>query len=665
MKQLSETHANRPDKWIIRRKAINEFESEHKVFEHFEEVRAEHKSGVARSTIREDHQDRIDRGLSLDQPVRIRIFISGAERALSPEQVAPYFLNLPDHLRASGTVLDDIDELFANPCEFIAMECFGTEGLVGDEKADKPPNETDPPNHFYYFFRKMGESGNRAGSGSGGSHGLGRTVYYFLSKIHTIFGFSNRQHEDPSRQGVLFGQSFLKFHNLGNERFVNVGCFGIDGEHSGQPTLPYTSNDLLSKFADDFGLKRQVGFTPDRTLDTGLSVVIPFAKSLTGEDMAFHSITEYGGMIVEGKLEVEIDAPDIGLLSINAESIWTILENKVDDPEWNDTKQLLELLQHGKNMPRSQWVELPRLESGQKLSEIELSEDLKNQLAASLAAGQVVVARVPVELCHGKPAQITESEFRIVLQSTGEEKKIATAYFRDALRISGMDSTSQISGIRSVFIADGAGNRTLADMLTCAEGPAHTKWSRNETLEKQRLRDVDNWLRVCKGFAKTFVEHVKGSQRENDFTTLAEFFPDPSWSGNGGTGSDDKTRGQGGEIRKKKPEPGEGEGGGGGPRPFEIGVFENGDLLKVFGNGKPVPNNTFTLSLVYKIGDGSSFKKDNMNLCPLGRLQFVQDGVKIVKQDESQITVRIKKDKWSLGIKNLDKNRLPRIRVEV
>ena len=85
----------------------------------------------------------------------------------------------------------------------------------------------------------------------------------------------------------------------------------------------------------------------------------------------------------------------------------------------------------------------------------------------------------------------------------------------------------------------------------------------------------------------------------------------------------------------------------------------------MFGNGKPVSNTTFTLSLVYKIGDGNSFNEDNMNLCPLGRLQFVQDGVKIIKQDDSQITVKIKKDKWSLGIRNLDKNRMPRIRVEV
>jgi hypothetical protein len=647
--------------WLVRQKSNDELENELKVFEHFEDVRAANRSGVEKVSTREDYQNRYDRRVTPDGKVRIRIYISGRERALAPDVAAPYFAGLREHLRASGTVREDIDELFDGDCEFIVIECFGTEGLVGDEET----GEKSDGNHFWHFFRAIGVSGNSRGSGRGGSHGLGRTVYHYLSKIHAIFGLSIRQHPAPERRGVLLGQCLMKYHSLNGQRFANIGYFGIDGARLSKPTLPFKANDVLNQFSKVFRLKRQTDTHDDASLETGLSIVIPYAKHLDGSEMAFHAITEYGGLIVDGKLEVEIDAPGDDPVVIDVRSIWSILDSHANDSEWSETKQLLQLVQHGKNVPPSQCFDLPMVMSGQKLSELELSDELRSQLASSLDAGQVVVVRVPVELVLGRPARTEISEFRVVLQATREDKRISTTYFRDAIRVSGMESL--ISGFRSIFIADNAGNRTLADMLRDAEGPSHTRWTHNDKLQDQHLKDASNWLKVCSGYSKKLVEQITGSHKEEDFSTLAEFFPDPSWSGDGGTGSSQQPGGRGGRIRKRKPGGGGGGGGGGdGQRqPFEIRITPGGELLEVVSNENTLPNNQFTLSLVYKLGEGNSFNKENMKLCPLSRLQFIENGVEIIDRDDSKVVVKTNQAAWSLGVRNLDKNRMPRIQVEV
>jgi hypothetical protein len=405
--------------WLVRQKSNDELENELKVFEHFEDVRAANRSGVEKVSTREDYQNRYDRRVTPDGKVRIRIYISGRERALAPDVAAPYFAGLREHLRASGTVREDIDELFDGDCEFIVIECFGTEGLVGDEET----GEKSDGNHFWHFFRAIGVSGNSRGSGRGGSHGLGRTVYHYLSKIHAIFGLSIRQHPAPERRGVLLGQCLMKYHSLNGQRFANIGYFGIDGARLSKPTLPFKANDVLNQFSKVFRLKRQTDTHDDASLETGLSIVIPYAKHLDGSEMAFHAITEYGGLIVDGKLEVEIDAPGDDPVVIDVRSIWSILDSHANDSEWSETKQLLQLVQHGKNVPPSQCFDLPMVMSGQKLSELELSDELRSQLASSLDAGQVVVVRVPVELVLGRPARTEISEFRVVLQATREDKR--------------------------------------------------------------------------------------------------------------------------------------------------------------------------------------------------------------------------------------------------
>jgi hypothetical protein len=54
-----------------------------------------------------------------------------------------------------------------------------------------------------------------------------------------------------------------------------------------------------------------------------------------------------------------------------------------------------------------------------------------------------------------------------------------------------------------------------------------------------------------------------------------------------------------------------------------------------------------------------------MKLCPLSRLQFIENGVEIIDRDDSKVVVKTNQAAWSLGVRNLDKNRMPRIQVEV
>lgn len=104
------------------------------------------------------------------------------------------------------------------------------------------------------------------------------------------------------------------------------------------------------------------------------------------------------------------------------------------------------------------------------------------------------------------------------------------------------------NGVRTVFIS---GDGILAELLTNAEGPAHTEWQPNRDKFKGKYRRGDVWLRFCKNAPRKVVELVRGSNEENDYQALADIFPDPEYQASPTNKPKPKTRGEGVALQAK------------------------------------------------------------------------------------------------------------------
>lgn len=110
--------------WIVAKKPANIDQQELTIWEHFEKIEAD-RSGVEVVLIREDGQNRIDRQADEQNPVRIRMFFSGTQKALTAVKAKEYFEGLGAHLKEAEVIQNEA-VIFDSPCEFIVIECFGT-----------------------------------------------------------------------------------------------------------------------------------------------------------------------------------------------------------------------------------------------------------------------------------------------------------------------------------------------------------------------------------------------------------------------------------------------------------------------------------------------------------------------------------------------------------
>src|SRR5262245_23237028 len=133
--------------------------------------------GPAEAVVREGIQNSLDANPRdpSDQPVsttvRVRIFVSGADGALSGSRLRPYMEGAWEHLHAERNGLHEPPGEGA-PCPFLVVEDFCTTGLTGD-----PGQWEDRPgvgNPFFYFFRAEGRS--QKGEDYRGRWGVGKAV---------------------------------------------------------------------------------------------------------------------------------------------------------------------------------------------------------------------------------------------------------------------------------------------------------------------------------------------------------------------------------------------------------------------------------------------------------------------------------------------------------
>ena len=595
--------------------------------------------------VRESFQNSGDAALSDLQPVVVRIFVSGAERALPTEKAVKYFGSMQAHLDACQDISGDWVGIFAGPCEYLAIEDFGTKGLTGDESAGIHDSEQ---NHFYHFFRTAGRTDKQVGTGKAGSWGVGKFVYIMSSQIRTMFGYTARGHESPTRQRLLLGQAALRFHQIKKEIFVNYGYFGIESDPELGVTMPYSDDALLRQFASDWNLKR-VG-------ETGLSVVVPYCKDIDPEGLLYSIIKEYGGRILRNRLVVELDFPNQSPLHLSKDTVLTIVKEKENYGEWREVQSLLLLLKDHEESVAADWIEFPIITSACDWKDLIIPDEILNLFVTRMRSDGTVFVRVPLEIqSEAKKDKSSKSRsfFEVLLRQEEGSEPIAPVYFRDGLRISGKQMGNKSNGVRTVFIS---GDGILAEMLTNAEGPAHTEWQPNRDKFKGKYHRGDVWLRFCKNAPRKLVELARGNSAENDYQSLADLFPDPEYEAASTTKPRVKTRGESGggntgEVIVEQE----------GTIPVRIRAISRGFSLSFEESTKVAE---IEIEMAYARARGSSFSKWNPADFQASELEVTVTQGQIKSSAKNKFVVSVKNsEKFRLQVQGFDERRDLRVRA--
>ncbi|OQW99660.1 MAG: hypothetical protein BWK74_01755, partial [Desulfobacteraceae bacterium A6] len=262
---------------------------------------------ITDAVVREAIQNSLDARNGND-PVTIHFELKKISLSNNPEIKEQYFNGIETHLKSKQSGLLNIPDL-NQEMDCLLIEDFGTRGLQGDETQYDDLDDNGKRNDFYYFWRNIGRT--RKESTDIGRWGLGKTVFQAASRINTFFGLTVR-YED--RKPLLMGQSALRIHRIGNQRYAPYGYFG---SFKGDLALPVEEMAIVGRFDSDFTLARKNM--------PGLSIVIPFAdndlrifpeKSKNDRDKKnmvscyFSVIRHYFFPIIAGKLIVVLKTMD-------------------------------------------------------------------------------------------------------------------------------------------------------------------------------------------------------------------------------------------------------------------------------------------------------------------------------------------------------------------
>lgn len=395
---------------------------------------------------------------------------------------------------------------------YLVIEDFNTCGLTGDvQRTDAPTELQSQDERFFAFVRSEGYTNKAAGRG--GSWGIGKTVFARSSDINTTLMLSIRR-ESPSC--VLIGQSLLKYHGVGNERFAPEVMWGTRSQ-AGEPVLPLGEGFECESFRHDFSLGRRG--------ESGLSVVIPcLNREITASALLRHTLLEYFLPILRGKLVVEIagaDIPDEKVV-VDAATLRVGLGGAAPDLP----APLLKLAAWLASSP-SPYITRPAGPGVPGWEELLPAADAR-ALATRFNSNEPIALRIGINV--RKRAGAVAGQFDVVLVQSEETNAGKPVYIRDGIRIpKARASAPRGQRVHAIVLCEG---NALAEMLRDAEGPGHTHWSSETQGTSGRFKDIyiggQSLIRLVEGAPKAITDRLQSTLQERDKTTFAADFPMPA-----------------------------------------------------------------------------------------------------------------------------------------
>ena len=459
--------------------------------------------------VREGIQNSLDQR-SGDDPVIVRIFISGKKNAVPFSKVKYFFANAWEHYHAEGNGLihHEIPKQ-EDSCDYILFEDFSTTGLEGDAQVPFKPRDGGK-NNFYHFFRAEGQTDKM--ESELGSWGVGKHVLYRASKISTIFGLSVRASD---KKRLLMGNAILKSHYDSKDQYCQDGTFGIPPSSDSELVMPITDNETLDIFTKTFDLMRNSD-------EPGLSVVIPWPDEEINEKAVIKSVlNDYFYPILSDQLSVFVEAPGIKTVLDSDNLIKEI--KKIDSEITNELLPLVKLAAWARNVNDDErfLINKPDPNEAWKWWEILFNDDLLQKTKERYYHGDKIAFRVPVTVRKRNNIGL-DSYFDVYLERENSDHSGRPTFIREGIIIPKVDAP-RTRGVRSLVIAH---DEPIAKFLRKSENPSHTEWQHSHLKEEYKIG-----YKTCLDFVKNSVHEIvriiSETEEEEDPTLLIDFFSLP------------------------------------------------------------------------------------------------------------------------------------------
>ena len=581
------------------------------------------------SLIRESIQNSLDAHEKNGPSVQVRFAIGEVDLN---EVKDDFFDALDVHLEHSLTSSHHLPK--AGKCRFMLVEDFNTTGLLGRVNARAAEAEQNRDMNSYRYFRWQNGSSSKA-EGKRGKWGIGKVVFPKVSAIKTFFAYSVRTNTSGLKEEILFGQSLLKFHSVGNQRKKPDGWWGgSDGDGLDVPV----GSESLQKFREVWSVKRNA-------TQNGLSILIPFVDpTFTSQEIRNCVLHDYFIAISDGTLTVEVSDKS-GTSILSKETLPSLLDEiEATDPKNFICKVARIYLSHIDNP-----LDLTEVGDGESNSwnEVTFDDAVKAGIRQKLEDGESVGFKVKTFVTGSVEKQSSIADFTVILtryQGVKEKPIIC----REGILIPNASPNYMFDVVAIVNVQSG----DLADLLGNAEGPAHESWSANRDRFKDKYQPVGKAAEILawvRGSARELNKMLKSVDDGQDDYFLGNFFPMAS----------DGQRGEvdGGPIDPKEPRP---------PKPpkidvpppnpLDIRITKNSTGFRIGkGSGSPI-GKKYAVRIAYETRRGDAFSKwtaDDFNLKTNLRREFET----FVEIDKNQIFFTAASDNFEILCDGFDTNR--------
>ena len=497
--------------WQFERSGINDHQDDPVSDAFFSASGAENH---AQALVRESVQNSLDAGMG--SPVRIRFHIEETDAV----QNIDYFKGLLPHVRACEIGLGESFDI--NKCRYLVVEDFNTTGLMGGVEIRSEEAKASPKENGYWFYAWA--TGISPGHGKRGTWGIGKVVFPRASALKCTFSYTVR-YEDEEQ--LLFGQAVLKHHTLGTDSLKPYPWWG--GRRNDR-LVPFT-DERIPAFKSDWGIAR-------KDAEAGLSIVVPYVDSeLTIQVLRDCLIGDYFVAFVRGQLTCELSEGNAETTIIDSTTIYDLLtELAARKKQMTHLPKLAQMLRaaDGDSNEAAQFhIDLTKTKN--KWEGVTLAEDEMDACKNALAAGKTLVwnGSLILPTSTRQAGELSDiGRFRLLMSSSQTAHK--ATFSRDGILISkaGKEAISDVVCLVLLESATDEG-RSLAAVLSQAEGPAHSDWVSNEEKYQQfKPRELARSVITAVRSAPAQLARVLFARDDAaDFDILGAYFSDRALTG--------------------------------------------------------------------------------------------------------------------------------------
>ncbi len=606
--------------------------------EHFSEAEDDWRAGEV--LVRECIQNSLDAGVG-NEPVCVRFQISGS--VAMPKQTAEHwFSSLWPHLRSPDCKLADVSD---QPSEggFVVVEDFGTKGLEGDVRQG---SLSDVGNRFFSFFRAEGLSGNSMNGTSGGSWGVGKSVFNRCSGINSVLALTVRRSDGSI---ALIGKSLLRQHVVPEGEFQGIGQFGTKDSQNEFLVLPENDQGVARRFVHDFGLVRHV---EGDEVEPGLSVVIPYAnREISADGIAEIVIREYFHPIISGHLRVQVSDSDIvagqqKTIELNRDTIFRCA-SELRRPE---VARVLELARWSMSAESAIPYALGAAPAGGPPvwgDDMLRREDPEfGALCGRFERGERVAIRVSLYVQRRRDAG-QPSSFDVFLQRDTVGSGYRPVFVRGSIVVP--NARQRAVRNQSLFSLVTIGEGPLAVMLRAAEPPAHTFWSPDTANFRGHYEFGKQTIDFVVAAPKYLADALSSARTERDVDVWADLFPSPITDGERDA-QGDKRKGNRRNRPPIEPPPRR-------SRAFRVDEAAGGfAITRDHADSSELPSEIEVLA-AYDTSRGNPFERYNSADFDMSKLTVQLVGAEAFARVDNRLAIRLLSEEFRVEVTGFDTNR--------